>query len=111
MNSVLARVGEPAAGDHHHESRLVNANAVVPFIRLAHKVAYLEKVACTFFDLTVSQLEFNQGKASVREVQDAVGLKTVPVSIIRKASSCGRRISPQVPYAQRLENEPERLEV
>ena len=86
MNSVLARIGEPTAGDHHHESRLVNANTVVPCIRFAHKVAYLGKVACTLFDLTVSQLEFNQGKASVRKVQDVVGLKTVPVSINTKVS-------------------------
>jgi len=83
MNSVFTRVGKFAARDHHHQSRLIYANAVVLRIRLAHKVSNLEKMACSLFDLAVPQLEFNQGKASIREMQDAIGLKTVSVTIIR----------------------------
>ena len=83
MNSVFACVGKFAARDHHHQSRLIYANAVVLRIRLAHKIANLEKMACALFDLTVPQLEFNQGKASIWEMQNTVGLKSVSVAVIR----------------------------
>ena len=83
MNSVFARVGKFAARDHHHQSRLIYANAVVFRVRLAHKIANLEKMACALFDLTVPQLEFNQGKASIWEMQNTVGLKSVSVAVIR----------------------------
>lgn len=83
MNSVFARVCESAAGDHHHESRLFNANAVIPRVSLTHEAAYLEKMVRTLFNLTVPQLEFDQGKSSIRKVQNTVGLKTVSVAVIR----------------------------
>ncbi len=109
MNPVTAREGEFAACNHHHQSWLVYVNAVVLRVRFAHEVAYLDEMARSLFDLAVPQLEFNQGKATVREMQDAVGLKAISVTVIRKIPANRRCIGPQVPYAERLENKPKRL--
>ena len=74
---IARTFGESTACHNHHHGRLVYANAGVLCVRLAHEVAYLDEMACPLFDLAVPQLKLNQGKATVREMQDAVGLKTV----------------------------------
>ena len=71
-------------------------------VRRTYKVAYLNEVRGTFFYLSVPQLELNQGKSAVWQMQYAVGLQSVTITIVRKSSADCRSVHAQVAYAQRL---------